>query len=720
MGGCVTTLGMYPKRNDKSQFLWPAVSSRFPSALLLAFLLGLLSIREVAAHAVGIDPEASTPPTLTSAHAAHSLTQAEAARGYPVHLQAVVTYYDNTIEPGSPRLFVNDSSGSIYVALAKPTAAPLLTGDAVEITGVTSAGQFAPIVDRAQARFLGKSHLPLNVPRVTATAMMEGATDGQWVEVEGVVHAYRRYDRQIFLDLWMADGILTAFTVLDPAFDYGSLIDAKVAIRGNAAPLFNSMGQMTGAHIIFPGMFTVTVEQPAPPNPFRILVTPISELLRYTPHSELQHRAHIRGSVTLLWPGKLICVQDDSKNICAETSQTDLVKVGQLVDVLGFPSIGEFNPTLDHAIYRPINAYQDVVPSLLTFEQALNPSTDAKLITVEGKLINENRTGDVASITLSSGDNIFTAVLPKSFIPTRVPPLQYGSIFRITGVCRIQSDGEGNTVGSTPKAKSFTIMERSIADLVLMERPSWWNAAHTLAVLAIALALTLIAFCWLVVLRRRVKEQTATIRTQLEETHALKEAAEFQATHDALTGLYNRKAIFEMLEREVLVATRSGAPTGIIMLDLDHFKRINDTYGHASGDDVIRTAAQRLLHAVRAADWVGRYGGEEFLVILPECDRDNVRACAERIRHAVGDGLISTQGTAILATASVGATVANFPLHAADEAVAAADLALYDAKHNGRNQVAFRHIAARQPESQLTLSSAPTTQAPITQLAPNL
>jgi len=667
-------------------------------SLLIFFLLSLLAVGGTLAQPAGTNPAPSTLPTLTTAHAAHSLTQAEAARAYPVHLRGIVTYYDNTLEPGSPRLFVNDSSGSIYVSLATVPVTPLLPGDLVEITGATGPGQFAPIVDRAQSRFLGKSHLPVNVPRVTATAMMEGATDGQWVEVEGVVHAFRRYDRQVFLDLWMADGILTAFTVLDPAFDYGSLVDARVAIRGNAAPLFNAMGQMTGAHIIFPGMFTVTIEQSAPPNPFRIPVSRISELLRYTPHSELQHRAHIRGSLTLLWPGKLICIQDDSKDLCADTLQTDPVRIGQLVDVLGFPSIGEFNPTLDHAIYRAREGSRDVVASPLTFDQALSPDTDAKLITVEGKLINENRTGEVPSITLSSGDNIFTAVLPISFIARTIPPLEYGTIFRVTGVCRIESDGQGNTIGSTPVAKSFTVMERSVADLVLVERPSWWNAAHTLAVLAIALAFTLIAFCWLVVLRRRVKQQTATIRSQLEETQALKEAAEFQATHDGLTGLYNRKAIFEMLQREFAAAARTGNRTGIIMLDLDHFKKINDTCGHAVGDDVIRETVRRILPVVRATDWVGRYGGEEFLIVIPQCDGEDARSCAERIRHAVSDGFISTQEKTLAVTASLGTTVASFPRHSIQDAVTAADLALYDAKHNGRNQVAFREIESRPPQ----------------------
>jgi diguanylate cyclase (GGDEF)-like protein len=193
-------------------------------------------------------------------------------------------------------------------------------------------------------------------------------------------------------------------------------------------------------------------------------------------------------------------------------------------------------------------------------------------------------------------------------------------------------------------------------------------------------------------MRRRIKQQTATIRAQLEETHSLKEAAEFQANHDSLTGLYNRRAILDFLEREFVLAARTGSCTGIIMLDLDRFKQINDTYGHAAGDDVLKESVKRILGAVRATDWVGRYGGEEFLIVLPECDREDTKACAERIRLAIADGAIAAQGARIAVTASLGVTVATRSAQDSQEAISTADRALYESKHSGRNRTTFHDL----------------------------
>ena len=168
----------------------------------------------------------------------------------------------------------------------------------------------------------------------------------------------------------------------------------------------------------------------------------------------------------------------------------------------------------------------------------------------------------------------------------------------------------------------------------------------------------------------------------------LREALRAQSVRDALTGLYNRRYLEEALDREVRRASRSDSHLGLIMVDLDHFKRFNDTHGHDAGDAVLREAAALLLKNVRTEDLVCRFGGEEFVVILPTADLDASRARGERLRMRMRDASIMYQGKSLgQVTFSVG--VAAFPAQGLSpkELMAAADAALYEAKRGGRDRV---------------------------------
>jgi diguanylate cyclase (GGDEF)-like protein/PAS domain S-box-containing protein len=168
----------------------------------------------------------------------------------------------------------------------------------------------------------------------------------------------------------------------------------------------------------------------------------------------------------------------------------------------------------------------------------------------------------------------------------------------------------------------------------------------------------------------------------------LREALRTQSVRDALTGLYNRRYLEETLEREVRRAARAAQSLGFLMIDLDHFKNFNDTYGHDAGDAVLRETALFLAKGIRAEDFVCRFGGEEFVVILPTADLESSRARAERLRLKMRELTIMYQGKSLgMVTISVG--VAAFPEHGTSpkELMAAADAALYQAKRGGRDLV---------------------------------
>jgi two-component system cell cycle response regulator len=163
-----------------------------------------------------------------------------------------------------------------------------------------------------------------------------------------------------------------------------------------------------------------------------------------------------------------------------------------------------------------------------------------------------------------------------------------------------------------------------------------------------------------------------------------------QATHDPLTGLWNRAAIFEVLRREMARAERAGAPLSIIMADVDHFKRVNDVYGHPAGDEVLCEVAQRIRTSRRPYDEVGRYGGEEFLLVLSYCGAQEAAQVAERLRACVEEQPVETLEGKLFVTASFGVATRQRVKEADMETfLHAADTALYRAKQGGRNRVAL-------------------------------
>ena len=162
------------------------------------------------------------------------------------------------------------------------------------------------------------------------------------------------------------------------------------------------------------------------------------------------------------------------------------------------------------------------------------------------------------------------------------------------------------------------------------------------------------------------------------------------STTDPVTGLRNRRYVTEFLSLELLRAARYKTPLAVLMLDLDHFKRINDTYGHRVGDTVLQAVAEVLRGTLRATDVAGRYGGEEFLVVLPQTDLQGAAVLGERVRAAIEQTTIPVEGAEPLSvTVSIGVAALGDGACSAEQLVERADAALYAAKDAGRNRVAL-------------------------------
>ncbi len=186
-------------------------------------------------------------------------------------------------------------------------------------------------------------------------------------------------------------------------------------------------------------------------------------------------------------------------------------------------------------------------------------------------------------------------------------------------------------------------------------------------------------------MRGRLRAGQRIVELQ-EQLLAAREEMQYLANHDSLTRLWNRPAIISALKEHL--SKRGGGPVAVAMADVDHFKEINDTYGHTAGDMVLCELSQRMIASLRPYDAVGRYGGEEFLIVFEGCGPPEAAALAERIRKCVGEEGVKLPELSIPVTLSLGVAVANRDGQEDHEAIIhRADAALYVAKKNGRNRV---------------------------------
>jgi diguanylate cyclase (GGDEF)-like protein len=205
---------------------------------------------------------------------------------------------------------------------------------------------------------------------------------------------------------------------------------------------------------------------------------------------------------------------------------------------------------------------------------------------------------------------------------------------------------------------------------------------------------------WLVAGQRIVELQDGLLKAHAE--------LERRATHDALTGIRNRGSLLEILGRELRRSIRTKSATGIVLFDVDHFKKVNDTYGHPVGDEVLVEFAARCARAVRDYDVIGRYGGEEFMLVLPGGSLPDAAAVGSRLLDAIARRPFKTSAGELAVTASAGASSTGQGYMDVDAMIAAADAALYEAKRAGRARL---HVAAEagQPDSGRFAAQEPDT-----------
>jgi len=633
-------------------------------------------------------PGAPKLRTLTTALEAHSLTAREALRGYPVHLRGVVTYFDSHLDPRWIILFVHDATGSIFVGMPPGSLDNIAPGTLVDVQARSGMGDFAPILEQAHVTVLGPSHLPETAPMVSLSRLAAGDEDGQWVEVEGVVHSTFETEYDVAMQVSMRDGTITVIVPREPGRYYDHLIDAWVRIMANAGPLFNGYGQLIGSRLLMPDLSAMTVVQAGPADAFSLPIRLIGSLSRYNPVESLPRRIHLRGRVTLFWPGSLLCIRDASHGLCAATTESTPVAPGELVDVAGFAESTGSSPSLTDAVYRsatglsdgsnpaaPAPAPASAVP--VTAEQCLQGKYDSELVQMDGLLIGPDLAASNTTLVLASKGFVYAAALPKGGYPQNL--WKPGSRLQVTGICSVEIDTERTArEGGAAKRKSFRLLLRSDGDVAVLGEPSWWTPAHTVPVLTGGLTLTLLVLGWVVVLTGRLRGQKRKIKESEEQFR-------YQAQHDFLTGLPMRLLLRDRLDQALEKAKRSGSGVALLMLDLDNFKLINDSLGHQAGDEALKIAAQRLTDAVRRSDTVARISGDEFVVLISELHQPREAELVAAKIVAALSAPFHFSDREVPISASVGVCTACASGMDAETMLKCADAAMYHAKAQGRN-----------------------------------
>lgn len=669
-------------------------------------------------------------PVVRTVRQAHTLPSAEAVKGYPVHLaQAQVTFCD----PNIALLFLRDPTDGIFADTRGDSPPKLQAGDLVEVDAVSGPGDVEPVLLHPHFRLLGHAPLP-DAPLVSFDRLSTDAYDSQWVALEGIVRSVRKPQQvtsyaghaasstaNLILTLASGQDLIDVITVDRQGGDHSSLVDAKVRLRAACGTRFNQRKQFIGVHVYMPDLSYVQIEESPPPDPFSLPVTDTAGVMRPL-SGKPGHRVRIHGTVTSIWGSQQFTVMDRKHGIFVHTDEPVSLKVGDAVDVVGFPTVGEYTSVLDDSLYRRVGSATPPMPVVLSAAEGLEGAHDAEPVQVEGQLLYKSRTPSEQDLLLTENGTTFWAALPADAPHAFATNLQPGSLLRVTGICFIEV-----TPDKTPKA--LKILLQSPADVLVLARPSWWTPRNTLILSALLFALVTVVLAWNFGLRRRVHAQTRVIRTQLNEARALRRQAEaaheeksasltnvlslqrdllaaqeqlrYQATHDVLTGLWNRGALLDLFRNEIERAVRTQSSLGVLMLDVDHFKPVNDTLGHLAGDAVLKEIALRISQAIRSYDLAGRYGGEEFLVLLPGCDRAQTEGGAERIRAAIASTPFPAAGSEISLTVSIGATVAPECARTETEILSLADLALYQAKSAGRNCTVLRP-SLREEQAQTT------------------
>lgn len=725
---------------------------------------------------------AAEPAPLTTLVSIRQLSNAEAAKGIPVAIQATVTYF----RAYRKNMFVQDGATGLFVKAT--TNVKLVPGDRVLIKGVTHAG-YLPEVVSSDLTLLGHGALPKAIP--ADYEQLSGPRDDSLrVMTRGVVRAANMDAPSAAHTQGATIKLLTDSGTIDVEVDNANasalehLLDAQVEVTGVAGGRFDGKIEKTGILLHVPTLDDVTVVKPAAADPWSLPLTPMDRIQEVYRVKDLTSRVHVSGVITYHEPGSTVVLQDGTRSLWITTRSFLPLRIGDRADATGFPTASEGFLQLSASQVRDSGVAAPVEPLAATWQQLSSSQHIFELVSIEGTVAITAREAAQDEYVLVSDGYEFSAIYhhPSGSALSSLAPMKdipVGSRIRVTGICAPLSP---NPFGHDAH---FNILLRSPDDIEVLSPPGFLNPDHVALFFAGLLVLALVmgmrgwhleyknrrnvvslaymeqrrariledinysrplagtleritelvsvrlngAACWCHVaegatlgnrparisptslrtiehpipsrtgqslgtlyaafdaqskpaaVEQEALAMAAALATLAIETSRLYSDLVHRSEFDLLTDVQNRFVMEKKLVAMIQAVRESAGIFGLIYIDLNQFKRVNDVHGHLVGDLYLQEVAQRMKRQLRPGDTLARLGGDEFAVLVPVVhSREEVEEIAARLEFCFHEPFVR-EDCVIHGSASVGIALYPEDADTVETLLSAADASMYVDKH---------------------------------------
>ena len=418
----------------------------------------------------------------------------------------VVTFNDRVF--GNRVMFVQEDNAAVFASMnGLDFADRYEVGRWVELGGASSAGKNIPVLSPLSITELGWRSLPTPLPQPVQTPI-PGNRDGHWTEADGIVHSFNTNGT---LTLSGAGGLLSVWVGKTTPDALKRLVDAKVRLRGVL-----SLTIQDSPLLLVPSTTFVYVEEEAPGDPFALAASAVTNVFANDDDQALSHRVKLKGNVTLS-NGHSFVIQEGEVGVRVESMGREDLRLGQVVEVVGFPEVTGSTRTLTSALVRPAGALQEVAPRQLDAGDGISFRHSGSLVRVSANLIAQRKKNGRQLLELQEKQRVFEAELPMD--QPELPPFQPGSRLEISGVAdfvAVVGNPPGGAAAESLSTGALKIWLRNPSDVVLLGGPPWWTWKYTTVLVGSLVLIVAASLLRIQLLRRRLERHLELSRQILE------------------------------------------------------------------------------------------------------------------------------------------------------------------------------------------------------------